>query len=548
MADRTLFANPVAPTRGRFPRATTTNRAGGKAHARTAEQALAQLAVTGTLHDTYYTDARGQFRDVVRLAGRVDDRFLARLAVYARTRGFLKDLPVALTLLLFRRETGGDKALAHRVFDRVVDNGRTLRTFVKLVRSGRFGARGLSGSPRRAVRRWLNAASVGKLLSASVGRDPSLRDVLRLARPTPPDDARRAVFGRLVGKPPAAWGTAVASDLPREFRVLDAYRNAATERAQVHQLACYGNELPARWDLLASAAKGPAVWERLARGMGHQALRMNLNTLARHGTFDRPGVADFVARRLSDPAAVRRARQFPFQYLAAYHAADAGVPAAVRGALSAAADAACGNVPALPGPVLIGVDVSGSMQMPVTGFRGRGSSSAVRCVDAAATFAAAVLRKNPGSVLVPFDHAVHAARFDPGDTLLSIADRLAAFGGGGTDCSLPLAHANRCHRTTRFAGCVLVSDCESWVGRGRRGSTPLMTEWATFAKARMAADGSGGPKLVCIDLAPNTTVQAPDRADVLNVGGFSDAVFGVVAAFLAGGTDPFVDAVRAVDV
>ena len=43
-----------------------------------------------------------------------------------------------------------------------------------------------------------------------------------------------------------------------------------------------------------------------------------------------------------------------------------------------------------------------------------------------------------------------------------------------------------------------------------------------------------GPKLVCIDLQPYVTSQAPDRGDILNIGGFSDAVFSVVASFLAG--------------
>jgi 60 kDa SS-A/Ro ribonucleoprotein len=39
-------------------------------------------------------------------------------------------------------------------------------------------------------------------------------------------------------------------------------------------------------------------------------------------------------------------------------------------------------------------------------------------------------------------------------------------------------------------------------------------------------------KLVCIDLTPNVHKQAIDREDVLNVGGFSDAVFDVVADFV----------------
>jgi hypothetical protein len=47
---------------------------------------------------------------------------------------------------------------------------------------------------------------------------------------------------------------------------------------------------------------------------------------------------------------------------------------------------ACGNVPELPGPVVIGLDLSGSMSMAVTGHRGRGATSKMRCVDVAALF------------------------------------------------------------------------------------------------------------------------------------------------------------------
>jgi 60 kDa SS-A/Ro ribonucleoprotein len=62
-------------------------------------------------------------------------------------------------------------------------------------------------------------------------------------------------------------------------------------------------------------------------------------------------------------------------------------------------------------------------------------------------------------------------------------------------------------------------------------------------RARAAAD----PKLVCIDLQPYTTTQAPDRSDILNVGGFSDAVFRVVASFLGDNAGRFVGEVEAVE-
>jgi 60 kDa SS-A/Ro ribonucleoprotein len=41
-------------------------------------------------------------------------------------------------------------------------------------------------------------------------------------------------------------------------------------------------------------------------------------------------------------------------------------------------------------------------------------------------------------------------------------------------------------------------------------------------------------RLVCIDIQPYGTTQAMERDDILNVGGFSDAVFDVVASFAEG--------------
>ena len=130
----------------------------------------------------------------------------------------------------------------------------------------------------------------------------------------------------------------------------------------------------------------------------------------------------------------------------------------------------------------------------------------------AALFAAAILRKNPDSVVVPFDTRAYDVRIDPSDSILSLSERLAKYGGGGTDCSIPLRAANTKFSKRQFAGCVLVSDNESWVGTGRYGST-----------------------------------QAPERDDILNIGGFSDAVFHVVASYLSDDAARFVTEVESIE-
>jgi 60 kDa SS-A/Ro ribonucleoprotein len=539
MANKSVFSS----LNSLLPRADAVNAAGGRAYALSPRHALAQLAATGCFNGAYYTEAEEQLALLLALVEQVeDDVYLAKLAVYGRERAFMKDMPAALLVILSKRSP----ELFRRVFERVVDNGRVLRTVFQMVRSGRLGRKSLSYALQRAFQRWLNGASVGKLLAASVGSDPSLRDVLRLARPTPCDNARRALFGWLTQKPADKWAPATPDDLPEEVNVLNAFRTAKTEAMQAALL----ERARLRWDLLADTARGPLVWKGIARQMGPQALRMNLNTLLRHEVFaDDPEMVDFVAGRIADADEIRDSRQFPYQYLAAYLNAEDGVPRKVKDALATAAEVACGNVPELAEPVVIGLDVSGSMSSPVTGFRGRGATSKVRCVDVAALFAAALLRRNPDSVVIPFDTAAYRADVDPNDTILNLASRLAAYGGGGTDCSLPLSEANKAYTDRRFAGCVLVSDNQSWVGEGRCGSTGVMTQWQEFVgnQARLHDAGSTGPRLVCIDVQSYGTTQAPERSDVLNVGGFSDAVFNVVATFVNDEPARFVAEVEAVE-
>ncbi len=544
MANKSLFSS----VKSLLPRADARNEAGGRAYQSAPKHALAQLAATGCFNGTFYTAAETQLDELRKLIDQVDDNlFLAKLAVYARERALMKDMPAALLTVLSKR----DPQLMHTVFDRVVDNGRVLRTLFQMIRSGQFGRTSLSSSLQRAFQRWLNEASVGTLLSASIGDKPSLRDVLRLARPTPKDNARRALFGWLTDKEVQKWAPATEADLPEQVQGLIAYRKAETAEAQVSILG----GLSVRWDLLADAAKSPLVWKAIARQMGPQALRMNLNTLVRHEVFsdgkkDR-SLVDYVAGRIADAAEIRRSRQFPYQFLAAYLNADEKVPQKIRSALHQAAEIACGNVPELPSPVLIGLDTSGSMSSAVTGHRGRGATSKMRCVDVAALFAAAILRRNPDSVVVPFDTAAYEANVDPQDTILSLAKQLAKYGGGGTDCSLPLAVANGKYAKRQFAGVVLVSDAESWVyagrvfGQGQQGATGVMQEWQKFV-ANQQRMGGRQPKLVCINLQACTTTQAQERDDILNIGGFSDAVFSIVASFVSGDAGRFVAEVEAV--
>ncbi len=132
MANTTLFAS----LKKLLPRAGARNEAGGPAYEFTPKHALAQLAATGCFNGTFYAHAESQLDALKGLVKQVDDNvFLAKLAVYARERAAMKDMPAALVAVLAARDT----ALFHRVFDRVIDSGRVLRTLFQMIRSGTLG-------------------------------------------------------------------------------------------------------------------------------------------------------------------------------------------------------------------------------------------------------------------------------------------------------------------------------------------------------------------------------------------------------------------------
>lgn len=515
MANKTLFASLGAKL---LPRADAVNQAGGRAYAYGPEAKLAQLAATGTLADGFYAGADAQLTEVLDAAWKVDAEFVAKAAVYARQSGSMKDMPALLTAVL----TMSDPDLSVRVFKRVIDNGRMLRTFVQVMRSGQTGRTSLGSRPKRLVREWLEQASIRGLMATATGTDPSLADVVRMVHPAPADAERRAFYGWLIGKP---YDLAA---LPAEIAAFEAWkREPAGELPQV----------PFEW--LTSFPLTAEQWGELAGRMGWQALRMNLNTLARNGAFAVPGVTEQVAARLADAEALAKVKPAPYQLMVALGQVGEGVPLAVQAALETALEASLAKVPALEGNVVVCPDVSGSMSSAATGYR-KGATSVVRCIDVAALVAAAVLRTNRQARVLPFEVDVVPLTLDANARVAANAAKLAAIGGGGTNVSAPLALLDR--ERAKVDTVVIVSDNESWVDPARRGATATMNEWNKL-KAR-----NPGAKLICIDIQPYGTTQAKSREDIMNVGGFTDAVFDAMARFAKGETRDWVEIVNQVEV
>jgi 60 kDa SS-A/Ro ribonucleoprotein len=167
-------------------------------------------------------------------------------------------------------------------------------------------------------------------------------------------------------------------------------------------------------------------------------------------------------------------------------------------------------------------------------------------VDVAGLVAASLLRRNEDAEVIAFsDQVVKMPRaINPRDSVMTNAQYLASLPSGGTACSAPLRHLNA--RNAKGDLVLYVSDNQSWVDFAGRGGTPatrgtvMAEEWERFRLRNPDA------KLVLIDLQPYGSTQVAERADVLNVGGFSDTVFELVSLFAKGelGAEHFVGAIQ----
>ena len=451
MANFNIFSSKKTDTR---------NEAGGRAYTLSPKQQLAQLSATGCFNDTFYASAETQLEQILNIAQKVEPLFIAKTAIYARERGYMKDMPALLLAMLAER----DVALCAQIFNQVIDNGKMLRNFAQMVRSGVTGRKSFGTRPKKLIQQWLLSANEKQLLQAAIGNKPSLADVVKMVHPKPREAWRAAWFAWLIDKP---YERAALPPLTRTFEDYKSERSGKLP------------DVP--FQLLTALELDTAAWTQIARNGSWQQVRQSLNTFARHGVFQNDRIVRHVAAKLADASAIAKARVMPYQLLTAYQATDSAMPHAIREALQDAMEIAVQNVPRLAGNVIVCPDVSGSMNSSVTGYRS-GATSTTRCVDVAALISAAVLRHNPQARVLNREKA-------PVDLLL------------------------------------MISDNESWADVARGKNSAMLAEWDKIKQRCPQA------KLVCLDIQPYATVQAHNRHDILNIGGFSDQVFHLLGAF-----------------
>lgn len=513
MANKTLFKSSKTPSKVKLnPNkwVESVNEAGGASFSMPDKLALAQYAVTGTFNNVFYASAEDQLQKVQELALKVDSEFIAKLAVYSRNSAFMKDMPAFLLAVLHARN---ENELLGKVFNKVITSFKMLSNFVQIVRSGVLGRKSFGSFTKNLVKNWLENKNALEVFNGSIGlSNPSVSDIVKMVHPKADSKAKDAVYAYVTD------GKDLSSKmryLPDDLRLFEKLKRKETlDGTEVLP------NIPFR--ALTNLKLSTDQWYKIALNMPYNTLRQNLNMLSERGVFENTVYVNALAEKLRDAETIKAVKLLPYQLFTTYlNTVD--LPQKISLALQDAAEVATENVPSFDGETVVLVDVSGSMSSPITGHRyGTGTpASKMTCVHVASLMASCVLRKNQTSRVIMFDTRVHHANLNPRDSLVTNAQTIAKFGGGGTDLNAPLVYLNSIN--AKYDNIIYVSDNMSWMGR----------QYGSIDSLYIYSKRVPNVRLVNIDIQPYAHTQLPDGKNVFNVGGFSDTIWTSIAKFLS---------------
>jgi len=287
------------------------------------------------------------------------------------------------------------------------------------------------------------------------------------------------------------------------------------------------------------------VWEALLENMPATALIRNLATMTRVGLIAPLSAGTkTVVEKLSDHERLVRARVHPIAILLALKTYEAGrtqapglyahnvrtrlgisrsggiaevrtwtpVPQVID-ALDAAFYASFAGVVPTGDRILVALDVSGSMNAPIT-------NSIMTCTEAGAAMALVLGSTEPQSHIIAFDTGTHEFAISKRQRLDDVVKRASRY-GGGTDVAQPILYAT--NKRMPVDAFVILTDSETWAGR-----THAQVALEAYRKKMSLRS-----KLVVMSTAANTTTVGDVKDPlVLNTTGFDAAAPQVLNAFL----------------
>jgi 60 kDa SS-A/Ro ribonucleoprotein len=402
--------------------------------------------------------------------------------------------------------------------------------------------RGWGSGMRRAVGRWFTSKEADKLAMQMVKyqqRDGwSASDALRLAHPIAKNPAQDAVFRwvvsgldgldarevkrRVSGKNVSKSYPAVREHLPA---VIEAFEQAKQADARTLVKLIAEHNLP-REAIPTDKLNSMEVWEALLQNMPMTAMIRNLGKMTAVGLLKPLNAATkLVVSRLADTERLRKSRVHPMQVLLASKVYDQGhgdkgslawsaIPA-ISGALDQAFYATFPNVVPCGKPLLIALDVSGSMSSPFGG-------TSLRSCEATAALSLIHAAVEPECHIFGFAHTFRELGIRKGMTLSEATRKAQDNNFGSTNVALAFEYALK-HKI-QAGGFIVMTDSEVNCGRH---PAQAIREY----RERMVQDARC---VVVATTATPFTINDPNDRFGMDVVGFDASAPPVIADFIRG--------------
>ena len=505
----------------------TVNYAGEKAFTLSPEMELYTAVVTWSLNDSFYEKDEARLNRLRTLMYQCNPVFVGKLAVYARTKMYMRSVPLVLVTELANLHSGDN--LVARVTDGVIGRADEITELLACYETlnKRTGTKKLNRLSKQ-MQKGLSTAfnRFDEYQFGKYNRDGAikLRDALFLVHPKAKDELQQVLFNKIVNgdlQTPYTW---------------------ETELSALGQLNFDSEE--------AKAIAFRAKWEELIDSgkLGYMALLRNLRNIQEAGV----SYAHFekVCARLADADEVAKAKQFPFRYLAAYreliNPAVTKVPAQnlvktlttlmqgqnkgytgeLLDALEKAVQASAANIKGFgyETRALLACDVSGSMQTPIS------AKSKILLYDVGLMLAMLLQSRCKNVEVGMFGDKWKTIAVPRNNILGNVQEFYRREGEVGYATNGYLVIKDILQRRVEMDKVFLFTDAQLW--NSNNTADHIQTLWL-----RYKAEVSPNAKLYLFDLKGYG--QAPLqvlRNDVYLVAGWSDKVFEVLAALENGGS------------
>lgn len=373
-------------------KAATVNHEGYPAFAMEDELKLVTQVLTSFVGESkFYGDNTTEMKELALKVIGYNPEFVSKLAVYARRVFNMRSVSHLLTALLAHEMSG--KPYARRTLNGVALRGDDI-TEVAACYMSLFQGEPFPASLKKGVKDVMQGFDEYTLAKyKGAGKSVTMKDLICLCHPKPINSEQEAMFKRCLEgtlKVPHTWET---------------------------ELSTRGNT--------------KEVWEELidSGDVGYMAKLRNLRNIINA----QPDNIDVVYQTLSDPKAVRKSRQLPFRFLAAYkeiYRLD-NVSSRALDTLESAVISSVSNMEHLPGRTVIAVDVSGSMGGSLS------TRSKIRYVEVGYLLGMLANRICDDCIFYTFNHDIKKVPVSKHSNVLDSTCR--AYADGGTDMHLPFA-------------------------------------------------------------------------------------------------------------